>query len=342
MDLSGSGIEDHLRWIRNLHQVCGQVDLLAFEDSSRERVEKRLVPLTRSVLEIARRVFGELSKQYEDLRLPAEAIPQGERIPTQEIADLCFISTMELQPLSAELDKLSEQEDKWSLLASAAHVLGSIAKAIYAMEPQLCELADEDPLLGRDQPVELSVRVRRVYNNFHQQVTFDGEPTPETIRGRLVAVREATRRLVSSAVYRQLRGSDRCSLRRLQERVDTWLDKGDAATMSEGLDLWKDLSALSAMFQQINRRQDLVEHDGRVLDEAIAKLSALPEDAVPPRALRSILEALIGRDPELDGMLGQEQEVRAGALLQVVLRVRVELSPRNSQPLPTEEPAFAR
>ena len=52
MDLSGSGIDDHLRWIRNLHQLCGQVDLRSFEEAPRERIETRLVPLTRSVLEI--------------------------------------------------------------------------------------------------------------------------------------------------------------------------------------------------------------------------------------------------------------------------------------------------
>ena len=334
MDLSGSGIDDHLRWIRNLHQLCGQVDLRSFEEAPRERIETRLVPLTRSELEIARRVFDELSTQYEGVRVPSGAVEEGVRNPSQEIADLCFIAKMELRPLEDELDKLRDQEDKWSLLASAARVLGSIAKAIYAMEPQLCQLADEDPLLGRDQPVELSVRVRRVYNNFHQQVTFDGEPTPASILGRLRAVREATLRLVAAPVYPQLRGSDRCSLRRLQERVQAWLDEGDDAAPSAGLDLWKDLSALSEMFQQINRRMDLIEHDQKLIVEALERLEALPGGATLPLDLRSRLQSMIGRDPELDALVADEDPPAASRVAEVLERVQGELSPSNSQPIP--------
>ncbi len=317
-------VQDQVRWLRSLHELTSGVDLVAFEERSPEEVREGLLPLANKVIRISMSVFERLSKAYDSVAEPERGRPLRASEHEQEIADLCFIARMEISPRITELSAPVDPHDKWTILSACSHAFGCIAKAIFALEPRLSIIAGEEPALKRATSVDQAVRVRRVYHNFHRQVTLDGPPEAQNVHDRLEAARAAIHRLVTSPVYAQLRGSDRCQLRRLEERVAAWLGQIDA-NATEGIEIWKDLSALAAMFQQINRRQDLIDHDRLVLAEMALALSELDPAMKPRPTLLTRLALVLGRDEELDAMLDEPDRVTCGRVLLTVRRALSEL-----------------
>lgn len=322
---STKAIIDQLRWLRSLHELTASVDLVAFEEHSPAQVRESLLPLANKVLRIALDVFERLSRAYDSVTEPDRGRPLRSSELRQEIADLCFIARMELTPRVAEVANPADPEDKWSVLSASSHAFGCIAKAIFALEPRLAALAGEEPSLKRTSSVDQAVRVRRVYHNFYERVILDGPPEPLTAVARLREASAAIERLVSSAVYPQMRGSDRCQLRRLEERVRAWL-ADESASASSGIEIWQDLAALAAIFQQINRRQDLIDHDRAVLSELSRALAELDPTMRPRPTLVQRLGAVVGRDEELDTLLENPERTSCGRLAAVIDRVLSELA----------------
>jgi hypothetical protein len=306
-----------VRWLLSLHDMCSSVDTCAFEERDAEQIRARLVPVVRDVLRLATTVLDRLLADFDGEPDPERGRNFQGHTLAQEIGDLCFLAKMELAPRWEELDRPRELEDKWALLGSCCHALGSVAKTVFALEPLLATVDGLPFRLQRGQSIDESVHVRRIYCNFHRQVTLGGEPQLGAVSARLTTVGLAIERLVSSPVYPSLRGTDRCHLRRLQERLERWQAAGDQADPVEGRRLWRDLATLSEMFQQINRRQELIDHDVELIHKLVARLEAGASDA---EVLRDAAP-LIGRDATLDNFIEEGTPAGEGALRELLKRI---------------------
>ncbi|GAB4368947.1 MAG: hypothetical protein Kow0062_02460 [Acidobacteriota bacterium] len=318
-------VEDHLRRVRSLHALVTSVNLIELEERDLETIRNELVPAVHKVLRAALAVFERLAKDFGE-ESDARGRPLRDDALAQEIADLCFVARMELGPRSADLERQAKIDDKWSLLSSCSHAFGCVIKAIFALEPRLAELAGENTQIARHRSVGDAVRIRRVYHNFYRQVMLDGTPTPETIHQRMQRIADAMDRLIASPVYPRLRGSDRCQIRRLEERVDQWLAQGDdERSPSEGLSLWRDLSALSAIFLEIRRRQELIEYDRRTLAGLRPLIAERPVEATPDAPIIAALETVTARDEEIDRIVEDPSRWTCGRVLEVIDRVLADI-----------------
>jgi hypothetical protein len=116
--------------------------------------------------------------------------------------------------------------------------------------------------------------------------------------------------LVGWDVYPQLRVRDRLQLRDLQRRVLDWLRSDRDATA--GRRLWEDLVGFVRMLAQVSRRQELVEHDAKVVHDARERL-AVGSHGVVPDDLLAALTSLTGLDDDVDMLLASPEKARAGA-----------------------------
>ncbi len=325
MTHTGGGVEEHLRRVRSLYTLVTSIDLVELENRDIATIRDEFVPAARNVLRAALGVFDRLARDFgEDGPAGPDRAPSRDT-HAREIADLCFIARMELAPRAADLERQSQSDDKWALLASASHAFGCVIKAVFALEPRLAKLAGRPLEINRHRSTGDSVRVRRVYHNLHRQVMLDGTPTPETIDVRMQRIADALERLIVSPVYPRLRGSDRCQIRRLKERLDGWLAEEDERCPAVGLALWRDLSALSAMFLEIRRRQELVDYDLRTLSGLRPVVEERPSQAIPDAPIVATLANVVGRDREIDELVEDPSRWTCGRLLGVLDRVIADL-----------------
>jgi hypothetical protein len=311
--------------LRSLNETCACVDLMSFEEKSAHEIHEQLVPTIRNVVGLALRVFDDVGRGHDTDVEEADEVRRGER-RVQRVADLCFVAQIELSPRQTELDQL-DGEDKWTMLSSCYHAFGIIRKSLMAIEPMLARLMGQEPLLTRRKSVDSAVRVRRTYCNFHRQILLGGEPREGNVETRLEQAHDAITRLVASPVYGELRGSDRCQLRRVGDRLAAWLrDEPENRQRAGGIEIWKDLATLSEMMRQINRREELITHDTNqlhVLRRALRR--AIDADSEIPQELFPRMRSLEGRDAELDDYLDGSARPNLRVLLSVVERVLEEI-----------------
>jgi len=110
--------------------------------------------------------------------------------------------------------------------------------------------------------------------------------------------------LVGWEVYPSLRVRDRLHLRELQRRILDWLRSANDPAM--GLRVWQDLEAFIRMLSQINRRQELIEHDTQVVAAVSASIATCSEPALPEATIE-LLARLEGLDDDLDALLASPE-----------------------------------
>jgi hypothetical protein len=172
----------------------------------------------------------------------------------------------------------------------------------YASSFGLAARLDSRVLLDR------AVNVRRAYAAFRRAVSEASD------LGGVVAAIEELRR---SPVHRDLRPSDHDELERLFLRL------GRAATgtrdADEGL---ADARAFAEMLVGVNARQELIEHDLRVLPVVIAHLEMLVTDG--RAVLRGHLEKVRGMDDAVEALLSPGLPIDGARILQELRRVECE------------------
>ncbi|MCA9647055.1 MAG: hypothetical protein KC492_40480, partial [Myxococcales bacterium] len=129
--------------------------------------------------------------------------------------------------------------------------------------------------------------------------------------------------------YPMLRSHDRTRATRLAARIRRWLiTQPTASARRKGAKLLKRYFDFVETCMGVNRRPELVEHDVRVLREALRASATEPVSKV-----RSLAMAALGRDEDLDRLLLGSTRQR------VVLRCTIE---RTLQNLAAESPRAVR
>jgi hypothetical protein len=287
-----------------------EVDVGTFETAPREVLVGELQPrtstllaqanqLVRSVLEEcelgeSERIVGEPRQDFE---LALDRVIQ--QSPSSRIADIAFMAQVELRQRAARLDGLAPDPAS-ILIAECDGALRRVTKALCALDRAMARASDTPAYLDYLSELELSLRVRACYARFRRRVLEGGDDvrTVEQVLARLRRTGGEIAVIVGLPVYPDLRLNDRMQLRGLQQRIIAWLSTG--RDLGEGLSIWRDVSAFVAILRHVGRRQELFEHDARVVLGALESLARHGTISGPSFCDLLMLD---GRDDDVDALI---------------------------------------
>ncbi len=317
--------------ITSLARRVLDVDVRAYESMPPERLASELQPIVSELLDAANTLVGDVLRTYEteggadpdvrDSLLPSPYVPFEQAIDAamdaqsasslQAVGDIAFLAHLELRQRAERLERVTACKNALAIIGESDSALRRIRKALTSIDVAMARAGLAPPSLDFTSELEVSLRVRRACAKLRSRVLAGGgDPTPETLHARLRSAGTAIAMLVGWDVYPSLRVRDRLQLRDVQRRILEWLRQDRDAV--EGMRLWQDLIGFVRMLSQVNRRQELVEHDTRVVHEARARLSAL-DDKEMPADLRAMLASLEGLDEEIDALLASRDPVMPAA-----------------------------
>jgi len=282
------------------------VDPRSFERGTLCGLLDKLVPETALLLDEAAGLLGDILDRY-DVPTAEDEIELGEssspRSPEETLCDVAFLARSEMRRKLEELRSPSRDEDFAHLISLCASGLRRISKTASAVDAALCDCEEMVPRLTFQTELLASLEIRRAYAKFSSAVRDSPPPTPQTVRDSLQRAGAAIARLLGRDASRDMRYADRLELRSLQERMLAWCNDpaGEPVT---GQRLWQDVAGFAELIHEVNRRSELVEHDGEVATHAWKRLFAAEETPeVVPDDLRGLLTALFGRRPEIDRLI---------------------------------------
>lgn len=329
-----------------LVETASAVDIRSFEDKPTSSLLEELEPTARAHveegLELSRQVFF-LSDEWEQKTSPGTFDGSsfemerefdfeidkliGEESnsdrPLDRVADIAFIVKTELKDRQLRLAALTPESDRWQVIVECDGALRRVRKSLAALEQVLAEARNEPCRLGFQTELEVSLQIRQAYVRFRRAVTGSGAPTEETIFSRLRAAGTHIAMLVGREIYAQLRVRDRAQIREFQARILAWLRESDTDVRA-GMRLWQDLVGVIDIFCQVSRRQEVVEHDSRIVAQVYEHLfdGAPAEERVSDAALTR-LKLLEGLDEEIDLLLATDRRHVAAAWKEPLDRLRV-------------------
>lgn len=222
----------------------------------------------------------------------------GHEDAVDHLGDLAFLARGELR---SKLRRLRESGDldSWELIGRAGSTVRKVVKTATALDLVLGDCTGVH-YLDFETELEISLQVRRAYGKFRRHVNdFElGAVGGSAIEQALNNAATAIALLTGRDVYVELRVSDRVELRALQKRLMDWTvtSRHDARA---GQRLLEDLRAFVELLSQVNHRQELREHDRKLL----ARLLDGGADEAETPGFRSDLDCLAGLDEELDQLL---------------------------------------
>jgi hypothetical protein len=318
--------------IVKLFSETERIGIRRFEESDSAELVAQLTPSVLALIERACDILRILLERYEseedalDAAMEAEGIPEGEilqlrsapRPPAAVIGDLSFVAIAELRQHLHRLQAHRPSSERKEILSDCGSALRAIRKSLYAIEPLLCAVERTPRLL----PPRLgtSLEVRRQYHKLWSFVASTVDVDSSTVRSSLRGAGTRIAMLSGCEIFHHLREDDRFRIRELQGRILEWLRDGDDEVAA--VQLWQDFALFVEMLRQVNLREELLEHDRKVLRAATAALAERGEEAVSE--VCQMLAMIAGVDDALDQLV--RRGPRAAQLAVELARLRAQLS----------------
>ncbi|HET7544750.1 MAG TPA: hypothetical protein VFK05_33010 [Polyangiaceae bacterium] len=329
--------------MRQLVAALQAIDIRSYEGLELDEQVARIHPVATSLLARGAALVEQLRALYEpsegqpsertlsfELAMDA-AVEQRARAAVADVADIAFCAQLELQQRRQRLKEVARSRDPIALLGDCDSALRRLYKALCAIDIALARATLTEPSLDFTSELQRSLRVRRYYARFTGQILSGPEPTPGTLLARLRGAGTAIAVLVGHDVYSELRVRDRLQLRSLQRRILDWLAPAPRADATDtGFQLWSDVKAFVGMLRGVNSRQELLEHDAKVMRDALAFAACGGREF--PLELRQPLEALAGLDPGVDRLLKSEAPFQVGGWLPILEALGHGLGGQNRVP----------
>jgi hypothetical protein len=207
------------------------------------------------------------------------------------------MTQLELRARRVRLESVKTTGRRVELLDTVGSALRRVRRCCDALETSLADVAGTGSAPTAPTLVNDSLKVRKQYGLLCEAIDATCPPEGATVYARLEAVAERMARLRGLALYAGLRLRDRTELEALRQRIDATCAAAD--DLPAALRLWQDLVGFGNMIAQINRRQELVEHDSKL---AARMLLELEGPTLNPWQLRSV-RALRGAGHEVDVLL---------------------------------------
>jgi hypothetical protein len=295
--------------------VCA-IDLRDFETLPIERACAELQPTCSRLVKDARTLVSDVMEHAEraessDGDLESLGSPhltferaidvavQGSGASQRAIADIAFLVHLELRQRDERLARLTVNAGALSVLAECDSALRCIQKGFGAIDLAIARAEGCAAVLDFTSQLNESLRVRKAYGRFRNRV-LALEHSEQPLYQRMRAMGTHIAMLVGWSEYPLLRVRDRLQLRELQQRILAWLLPEHREDELAGARVWQDVIAFIEMLAQVNRRQELMEHDAALLWALLAPLrSGGPMD----ETARERAQTLRGLDDELDRLL---------------------------------------
>lgn len=317
-----------------VHRVDA-VDPCAHERHSLEGVTATLLPLTQGLVRDAREVATEVLRACAPWSQQAPTTAPGlesgmrsfERLMDEAVSasdatvraveDTAFLVVLELGQRAERLERTGTASSVLALLGECDSALRRTKKGLAAIEVAIAALDGSSPALGWSSELDKALHVRTAYAWFRRhirQIDLRQRDAPGTLHPAMRACGTAIAQLVGRDDYAHARVADRLQVRQLQQRILGWLHPEHRHDELAGRRLWQDILAFTEMLTQVNRREELVEHDRNALARAHQELL---QPGATDRAIRTAMAPLAGLDDDLDTAL-ESEPLDHGRLLALV------------------------
>ncbi len=261
-------------------------------------------------------VDGETSADWDDR-------PSTPPIDGNSIEDVLLLARMGLHS-RMRLLRAASARPSLERLAVIGSTLRTIQKSLSAVDRALSRVEDVEPSVRfHERVVERSLEVRQRYAELARFVLRDGTPTAADVRDRLLSASAAISRTLGLPIAVHLRTEDRALLMMSRARVREWLLRREETPdhLAAGLHLFQDIAATITMFSEVNRREELLQHDARLVREVLADVphGALLWDPEVRRSVLQRLQRMRGRCPALDAILDAPPDSVAARDLRPIL-----------------------
>ncbi|MBZ0114764.1 MAG: hypothetical protein K8J08_20040 [Thermoanaerobaculia bacterium] len=329
-----------------LHRVASLIERNREEkfqilDDTGLTVDRDLATSVCLVLEEAVEVLEDIQHYYDQIAAHEHETPpkpsaianrREDSVPS-DVADLAYMSRSELLAIRDALLGSLAANMVWKVLSYADAGLGRSERALIAVNACIREVEG----LPADQQIRLNLEdslvIRRQYALFRRAMERAGSPSGAKLVRSLNGIATHIAALRNLRVYSLLRIDDRRRIRELQKRILAALESQASGAEEDRRVLWKDLQTTADLFMEVNKREELVEHDRRRVLEAYRELfQREPPPSFLPAAIRGQLEALLGRDPELDAILLDGKRCEAASSRGPLARLRAQLAPAAMGP----------
>lgn len=302
-----------------IEQVEGS-NIIIPEETGHFSLDNEFVRRVQPLLDECITLLREVSEHYEtesSAKVRETAVADGEddflreigaqistEMAARELSDLAFVSRAQLVEIRDNLAAALEQKQVWAVASAASAAVRRSGRALVAVETAICEFEGLETPQRRWVDLDDSLSTRRQYSILRRAIMRRDNDDDSTLENRL---RGAGRRIAifrKREIYPYLRIEDRRVIKDIQRRIHDCLQAGDGAT-EEGRRLWQDLMSFAGLLSSINEREELREHDRKLLRSLnrrfFAGARSRPAKLTP--LLREELAALEGLDDELDDLL---------------------------------------
>ncbi|MBX3261290.1 MAG: hypothetical protein KIS83_21470 [Rubrivivax sp.] len=316
------------------------VDIRAYESMPPDQLASELQPVVTELLTAANALIADVLDAYGNVRVEAEpgaagagalsspyavfehaidaAIAAQTTSSLQAVGDIAFLAHLELRQRAARLEHVTWCRSAIAIVGECDSALRRVRKALTSIDVAFARAGIGEATFDFASELEVSLRVRRACAKLRGRVLAAAEPSEETLYVRLRSAGTAIAMLVGWEVYPSLRVRDRLQLRELQRRILDWLRQDKDPTA--GLRLWQDLVTFIRMLSQVNRRQELVEHDTRTVLELADRLATVERESLSDDAL-DLLASLEGLDDEVDQLLASRSRSLRDAWREPIARL---------------------
>ncbi len=243
-------------------------------------------------------------------------------LAAQEVSNIAFAVRAQLLESFHALNGALDSDQIWVVASHADTGLRRAGKGLITLEHTIREYEGLEPVERTWSKLHDSLEIRRLYCQFRRGISHLGAPeTPEELNSGLRKAAHRIAILRDRSIYPLMRISDRIPIRRLQKRILGWLENHQAADRDEqGRRLWSDLQSFSELLVQVNHREELREHDRRVVREWLE--SHFPEDLsgelinpLTPDLTPAEAPPLDPQDPTMPRLAGVEELAELESLL---------------------------
>ncbi len=225
-------------------------------------------------------------------------------LATRDLLNLAFFARCDLKNcLEVLITSATHKQNQMTLASNCEAGLRRLRKALISVESAVFEFEGRQPPERQWFDLEVSLQIRKLYWNLRQETGIQDESENKPLEVRLRAVLYRILAFRELSVYPFLRVDDRVNMRRLLKRILDWLNS-DERDESVARRLWQDLSSFAAILVQVSHRQELQDHDLKLVTKAYRTLFPF---GVRKRAvledLLAELQSLLGLDNELDDLI---------------------------------------
>ena len=254
--------------------------------------------------EVEERFEGEEADRSSSDAAPSDSLLDiGHMISTemaaQGLADLAFIARGDLRACIQDL-RGADTQDPWKLAALMARSVRRLRRGLISVESAIFEFEGQEAPIRVWGDLDTSLEVRKLYGEIRRQVRALDDASEAEVSQRIEEVAGRFSELASHRIYPLLRIEDRQEIRQIHRRMRQWLRDRDEEA---GERLWEDIVGFVALLGAVNQREELRQHDRRVVNRAHKRLFGSRGVAYLSESLLKELRSLEGLDEELDQLL---------------------------------------